>query len=291
MGIVIRAWRRLPTIVHAVIAGSLVVSLGTLPWAALAAANLRLWPAVPWSVVVMAAYLWLYWRFLGGQWWPRSTAESRRESLRARRIGSRAWRAALLAGGLGWGGLVALRIAYDELLGLPRGALPDTSALPVVTVAAYWLTLSVVAGVAEEAGFRGYMQVPIERRHGPVAAILVAGTAFWLAHGWHYAGSGWTFLLHAWFYLAASALYGIVAYWTASILPCIVLHAAGDVLGVVMTAWLASPADGVDRRAPLLRSACAAAIVLVPAALWAGCKLARSARGWSRASPGPSGPP
>ena len=58
MAIVIAAWRRLPTIVRAVIAGGLVASLGTLPWSALVALNLRAAPAVPWSVPVMAFLLW-----------------------------------------------------------------------------------------------------------------------------------------------------------------------------------------------------------------------------------------
>src|SRR5687767_8637823 len=106
MGVVIAAWRRLPVIARAVLVGALVVALGTLPWGALAALNSRLSPAVPWSVPVMALYLWFYWRILGGEWWPRGTADSRRENLRARPLESTVWRAALLAGGLGWAALI-----------------------------------------------------------------------------------------------------------------------------------------------------------------------------------------
>jgi membrane protease YdiL (CAAX protease family) len=37
-----------------------------------------------------------------------------------------------------------------------------------------WVILStLVAGVVEETAFRGYVQGGIERRHGPVVAILV----------------------------------------------------------------------------------------------------------------------
>jgi membrane protease YdiL (CAAX protease family) len=41
---------------------------------------------------------------------------------------------------------------------------------------------ALVAGFCEEAAFRGYMQGPIERRYGPVVAILATGIAFGFAH-------------------------------------------------------------------------------------------------------------
>ena len=41
---------------------------------------------------------------------------------------------------------------------------------------------SIVAGVTEEAAFRGYMQSIIERRYGIVMAILVNGLFFGLLH-------------------------------------------------------------------------------------------------------------
>jgi len=38
------------------------------------------------------------------------------------------------------------------------------------------------AGICEETGFRGYMQRPIENRHGPVVAILISSILFTLIH-------------------------------------------------------------------------------------------------------------
>jgi Type II CAAX prenyl endopeptidase Rce1-like len=38
------------------------------------------------------------------------------------------------------------------------------------------------AGVCEETGFRGYMQRPIEHRHGPIVAILISSVFFTLLH-------------------------------------------------------------------------------------------------------------
>jgi hypothetical protein len=37
---------------------------------------------------------------------------------------------------------------------------------------AFVITVSVMAGIVEEAAFRGYMQSPLERRYGPAAAIF-----------------------------------------------------------------------------------------------------------------------
>lgn len=58
----------------------------------------------------------------------------------------------------------------------PTGS--DVSPLALATLSAFVLISAIVAGVAEESGFRGYMQGGIEQRHGPVVAILVTGGLF-----------------------------------------------------------------------------------------------------------------
>jgi membrane protease YdiL (CAAX protease family) len=84
-----------------------------------------------------------------------------------------------------------------------------------------------VAGIVEEAAFRGYMQRPIERRHGLVVAILVTGTLFGFAH---FAHPEVTLILMPYF-IAVAAVYGALAYLTNSIFPSMALHAGGNVLG------------------------------------------------------------
>lgn len=88
------------------------------------------------------------------------------------------------------------------------------------------LMSAVVAGVVEEASFRGYMQGPIERRHGPVVAILVTGTLFGFLHFTH---PEVTLVLMPYF-LAVAAVYGTLTYLTNSILPALFLHAGGNFL-------------------------------------------------------------
>src|SRR5580658_3891744 len=76
--------------------GLTVVSSGV--WAALLITNLRTSPAVPWSVIVMGALLWLTWQYLNGKGWPASTAGARRRSLRARTVSPTVLAWALAAG-------------------------------------------------------------------------------------------------------------------------------------------------------------------------------------------------
>jgi hypothetical protein len=71
-----RIWLRLPVVVRAVMVGSLVLIGGILLIGPLVLANLTLLPAVPWSVPLLAAYVWCYWQYLRGRWPAASTAES-----------------------------------------------------------------------------------------------------------------------------------------------------------------------------------------------------------------------
>ena|SRR5215471_3008868 len=84
------------------------------------------------------------------------------------------------------------------------------------------LVSSLFAGVIEESAFRGYMQGPIEKQHGPAIAILIDGVMFAIAH------LDFTSILLP-YYLAVAAIYGAVAYLTDSILPAIVLHTSGNI--------------------------------------------------------------
>jgi membrane protease YdiL (CAAX protease family) len=92
-----------------------------------------------------------------------------------------------------------------------------------------------VAGVIEEAAFRGYMQGPIEQRCGLSIAILITGTMFAVAH--------LDFTLILWpYYVAVAAIYGLVTYLTKSILPALVLHTCGNLYSNV-DLWLHGQAE------------------------------------------------
>jgi xylan 1,4-beta-xylosidase len=202
--------------------GMAIVLAGTIPRNILFAANLRIFPAIPWAVLLAAFYLWFFWRYLHGDWPRDATASDRRASLRAHALPVRVWTWALLAGGLGIVGLVlALRIA-NHFIALPEQTLPsDLARVPPVTMVSLLLAAAPIAGIIEEAAFRGYMQGPIERRYGLVIASLITGTMFAIAH------LDFTWVLWP-YYVAVAAIYGTVTYLTNSILPAIVLHTAGN---------------------------------------------------------------
>jgi len=209
------------TILQAVLIGMLVMIAGTIPRNLFFAANLRFYPGVPWAVPVTAVYLWIFWRYLQGGGPPESTAEERRASLRANRVSGRVWAWALSAGGLGIVALVLALRVVNRMVVLPQQQLPDLSQVPRATVLALLLMAAPVAGIIEEAAFRGYMQGPIERRYGLAVAILVTGTMFAVAH--------LDFTLILWpYYVAVAAIYGVVTYRTNSILPAVVLHTCGN---------------------------------------------------------------
>jgi membrane protease YdiL (CAAX protease family) len=134
----------------------------------------------------------------------------------------------LFAGLIGLAALVPLSTVMGRLFAMPADSqqIEIPAAMPPVTTFLLVVMSSIVAGVVEESGFRGYMQGAIERRYGVAVALLVSGTAFGLAHFTHHAALTLQMLP---FYLAVSAIYGGLAYATNSILPAIALHAGGDV--------------------------------------------------------------
>jgi membrane protease YdiL (CAAX protease family) len=219
-------WCRLPVIVRAVVAGLAVAALGTAPWARLISANVRHLSGIPWSVPIMAGYLALYWSyFVRGAGWPRSTSGTRRTTSRANSVGSEAWGIALLAGVLGLVSILLLQGVMSRLVRLPAQRDLDPSRFPAATVLLWVVMSAIVAGVVEETAFRGYLQRPIERRHGPVVAILITGALFGFAHFGH-PEVGLALLPY---YLAVAAVYGSLAYFTDSTLPSMALHAGGNI--------------------------------------------------------------
>lgn len=216
------------TVVSAVLAGLGVLLAGNLPWIALLAPlNLRVLPSIPWAIVPMAVYLWLYWQYIGGRRGSDDTAAMRRASLRANRLAAEVWSLAIVTGLIGFAAVLALVTLMARMITMPESTpivLPD--GMPRWTMFLLLVMASIVAGMSEEAGFRGYMQGPIERRYGLAAAVLVNGVLFGLLHFPNHPAAVVAMLPY---YLAVSALYGGLTWAANSILPALALHIGGNV--------------------------------------------------------------
>ena len=183
------------TIAIAVLMGIVVLLAGNLPWGALLVPlNLRVAKFVPWAVLPMAIFLWCYWKQIGGSWGSKATAAERRANLRANALSVKVWGASLAAGLLGFATIAVMLVLMARLTTLPSSAPLVTEGMPSITVFVLVVMSSLVAGVTEEAAFRGYMQGPIERRYGVALAILVNGTAFGLLHFPNHPADVWIML-------------------------------------------------------------------------------------------------
>jgi membrane protease YdiL (CAAX protease family) len=206
--------------------GSLAFAIASLAggiWTALLVTNLRISPSIPWSVFLMAPLLWLMWSYLGGKGWPRSTSDVRRHYLRANRRSGETYVWAFTAGVLSVVALAGYWIVLFRLVKMPPNTLPDVSSYPRMTVALMILMGSLVAPFMEEAGFRGYFQVALEREFPGSVAVTVSSLVFAFAHFAH--GIVWPKLL---VYFLAGIAFGATAYLTNSTLPAILPHMIGD---------------------------------------------------------------
>ena len=216
------ATRALSIIGFGLLAFAITILAGGI-WSALLVTNLQRSPAVPWSVPVMGLLLWLMWSYLGGKGWPQSTSDARRHRLRANRRSARTYLWSFAAGVLSVVALAGYWIVLFRLVKMPPNALPDVSSYPRMTVALMILMGSLVAPFMEEAGFRGYFQVALEREFRGSVAVAVSSLVFALAHFAH--GVLWPKLL---VYFLVGVAFGATAYLTNSTLPAIVPHIIGD---------------------------------------------------------------
>ena len=165
-------WQRTPLVIRAVAIGFAVSTLGIGVWVALISTVPSLW-----SIGLMAILLWVYWKYFGGSGWPTSTMSYRRESLRGTTMTPAAWRRSLGAAACFVVAFHSVLVVTFRILPVPLEVLTSEYNLDASPLWLAWPALvmaSLVAGVCEEVGYRGYMQVPLERRYGPVPAIAIS---------------------------------------------------------------------------------------------------------------------
>ena len=221
-----RFWVRIPIVVRAIVMGFLVFAIvGSVAWTA----TLILVPA-PWSIGVMGVVLWAYWRYFSGSWWPEATAGSRRVRFRATKLPKSVWKWSLTAALLAIVVLQSSLIVTFRIIEFPAEAWAlgyDFGDVATWQVWLFILTAALVAGITEEVGFRGYMQVPLEGRYGPAVGITIVSIVFVVAHlNQAWAGGGGILII----LFAIAALWGVLAHVSGSLIPGVISHTAADVV-------------------------------------------------------------
>jgi len=233
-------WGRIPLVIRAILTGLFVFAIvGNLARVAI----LMFMPA-PWSFILMLVVLWLYMKYFSGSWWPERTAVARRENFRATNLSRGVWTWSLVAAlavvvAVQSGFVVTFRLvaypAEEWTSGIDLSGVPLWMAWALVVIAA------MTAGITEEAGFRGYMQVPLEKRYGPVTGITIVSIMFVILH-----------LNQAWappvllLLFVISVMWGVQAYTSGSLLPAMVSHAVADIFN--FSYWWTDLAGRFDKR-------------------------------------------
>ncbi len=238
---IVRFWERIPIIVRAIVVGFLVFFIvGSLVWNGI----LILIPS-PWSLVVMAIVLGVYLGYFSGHWWPKATIESRRVRFRAIKLPMRVWKWSLIAALLAVVVFQSSLVIAFRIIEFPAEAFDlgiDFGDLPIWVVGFFILMAALVAGITEEVGFRGYMQVPLEKRYGPAVGIAVVSIAFAVAHlNQAFAGGAILIML-----FALGAVWGVLALVSGSLIPVIISHTVMDI--VMFSYWWTDVAGRFDFR-------------------------------------------
>ena len=202
-----------------------ITAIGQGLWGALAIANVKLTPAVPWSAAVMPLVLAGLVLFLAGRGWPRWGAGARRALVPLAPVSRQAWVWSLTTGAVGVGALAGLWTVLGSLVRVAPNALPDTGGVPMWTAVPMLLVSIAAAPLTEEIAFRGYAMGLLRRHFGPIGALVVSSLMFAAAHLTH--GLYPTKLLV--YFLVGLGLAATV--WrTGSLLPAMVVHSFGDLV-------------------------------------------------------------
>ncbi|MGN6514777.1 MAG: CPBP family glutamic-type intramembrane protease [Rhizomicrobium sp.] len=215
---------RTPVIVRAIVGGLL---------AGMIAANV--WPifllklGMPIAAAAEVAFLAIYVWWVAGGGPPAGFKAARRDYFRVRTLSGAQWF---------WGAVAAVSFAATihaaivllfRFVPFPAAAFHqgyDFSFIPSRQM--QWLACVVSAlsaGVCEETGFRGYMQRPIENRHGPATAILISSLVFMLLH----LTKDWALVGMVPIVFGAALLLGLLARASGTLLFCMLGHWIMDI--------------------------------------------------------------
>lgn len=234
-------WTQLPISIRAVISGLLIGLVPANVWPPLL---LRL--GVPLAATTEAAFLALYLWWASGGGPPLRSKASRGAAFRRRALTLRQW---------AWSAVAALSFAATihaaivllfRFVSFPMEAFRHgydvsfTPSVPLKWTAA--IVSAASAGICEETGFRGYMQYPIEHRHGAPTAIFISSVFFMLLH----LTKDWALVGMVPIVFTAGVLLGLLAWSSGSLIPGIMGHIVMDI-GLFAYWWTGIAGDFTAR--------------------------------------------
>jgi membrane protease YdiL (CAAX protease family) len=227
------SWRSTLAAARAILLGMLILMVGGSLSGALMYVNLKMAPTLPLFLPATAFWLWLFWRYVSGGGWPRSTSDRRRSLLRVRTLSPRAWGWALVAGGLALAAVMGIAFVTYRFAALPDAAYQapfEVASFPPWTLVSIFAAIALSAAVVEEAAFRGYMLSGIQAALGWWVGIGLVTLLFYVAHLSH----AYATLAFVPFFLAHGLVFGLLVFFTRSIVPGIILHAVSDFIVLPM---------------------------------------------------------
>jgi membrane protease YdiL (CAAX protease family) len=215
---------RVPVIVRAVVVGLVIGLVAANVWPLLLL-KLGMPVAAAAEAFFLALYVW--WAAGGGP--PKAWRAARAENFRVRRLSTQDWVWGLIAALFFAATVHAAMVVLFRLVPFPAEAFHhgyDFSMIPDARM--QWLAVIVSAasaGICEETGFRGYVQRPIEQRHGALVAILISSLFFMLLH----LNKDWALIGMVPIVFGAGLLLGILAWASRSLIFCMIGHAIMDI--------------------------------------------------------------
>jgi membrane protease YdiL (CAAX protease family) len=234
-------WAKLPTPVRAILSGLVVALIATNVWPLLLL-NL----SVPLATIAEAIFLalFLYWTAGGGP--PRTTQAVRANSFRSATLSPTQWCWSILAAVFFAATIHASIVLLFRLVPFPTATFRHGYNLSFIpSLPLKWLAIIVSAAssaICEETGFRGYMQRPIEQRHGARTAILLSSIFFTLVH----LTKGWATLGMVPIVFGAGILLGLLAWSSGSLIPGMIGHLIMDI-GLFAYWWTGVAGDFTAR--------------------------------------------
>ena len=217
-------WARLPTMLRAVVTGLLVTAVAANVWPILLL-NLGVPLAVIIEVIFLALFLW--WARGGGP--PRALQGSRAKAFRRVNLTSKQWIWGLIGAFFFAASVHASIVLLFRFIPYPAAAFRhgyDLSFVP--SQALRWVAVVISAAsaaICEETGIRGFMQQPIEQRHGVLVAVLISSLLFMALH----LNQAWATLGIVPIVFGAGLMLGILAWSSDSLVPGIIGHFVMDV--------------------------------------------------------------